>query len=410
MALMSRVIGDSRGSCPRRGSPSSMSLVVSSASPPRPRPMGCPASICTGCSSATGRAAWRPSTPGHDARPATPARSATRSSSPSCGCANSLTGRRTRRRPVTLQWHLPQAGLPVPSTSTIRRILHHHGLITPQPRKRPAAPITDLKPPNPTNAGNPTSPTGTWPTAPTPRSSTGSTTTPDTCWPAPPTAESAGPDVVGQLHRHRQHLRPASIHLDRQRLGLHRTIHPRPQRIRTPAPQPRHHPEKRPPRPPPNPRQNRTLPPNPQTLADPTTTAHHLTDLQALLDTFRAHLQHRNAPTAPYRPHHTRTGLHRPTQSRTTATTTPRHFRIRRDTVDDCGKLTLRYANRLHHLGIGIAYAGTKVLILVTAHHRHRPSHTRYQLIASHHHRPRPQLLAQPTKTPRPMAGAICNR
>lgn len=25
----------------------------------------------------------------------------------------------------------------MPSTSTIRRILHHHGLITPQPRKRP---------------------------------------------------------------------------------------------------------------------------------------------------------------------------------------------------------------------------------------------------------------------------------
>jgi transposase InsO family protein len=39
--------------------------------------------------------------------------------------------------PLTLQWHLTQHGLPVPSTSTIRRILHHHGLITPQPRKRP---------------------------------------------------------------------------------------------------------------------------------------------------------------------------------------------------------------------------------------------------------------------------------
>ena len=39
--------------------------------------------------------------------------------------------------PVTLQWHLAQQGLPVPSTSTIRRILSHHGLITPQPRKRP---------------------------------------------------------------------------------------------------------------------------------------------------------------------------------------------------------------------------------------------------------------------------------
>ncbi|WP_211281943.1 hypothetical protein [Mycobacterium fragae] len=39
--------------------------------------------------------------------------------------------------PLTLQTHLAHQGLPVPSTATIRRILHHHGLITPQPRKRP---------------------------------------------------------------------------------------------------------------------------------------------------------------------------------------------------------------------------------------------------------------------------------
>jgi transposase len=39
--------------------------------------------------------------------------------------------------PLTLQAHLADEGLPVPSTSTIRRILHHHGLIEPQPRKRP---------------------------------------------------------------------------------------------------------------------------------------------------------------------------------------------------------------------------------------------------------------------------------
>ena len=39
--------------------------------------------------------------------------------------------------PLTLQWHLTQQHLRVPSTSTIRRILDHHGLITPQPRKRP---------------------------------------------------------------------------------------------------------------------------------------------------------------------------------------------------------------------------------------------------------------------------------
>ena len=39
--------------------------------------------------------------------------------------------------PVTIAWHLEQAGLHVPSTSTIRRVLHAAGLVTPEPRKRP---------------------------------------------------------------------------------------------------------------------------------------------------------------------------------------------------------------------------------------------------------------------------------
>ena len=39
--------------------------------------------------------------------------------------------------PVTIAWHLDQEHLLVPSTSTIRRILHTAGLITPEPRKRP---------------------------------------------------------------------------------------------------------------------------------------------------------------------------------------------------------------------------------------------------------------------------------
>jgi transposase InsO family protein len=39
--------------------------------------------------------------------------------------------------PLTIAWHLERAGLPAPSTSTIRRILHAAGLITPEPRKRP---------------------------------------------------------------------------------------------------------------------------------------------------------------------------------------------------------------------------------------------------------------------------------
>ena len=40
------------------------------------------------------------------------------------------------------------------------------------------------------------------------------------------------------------------------------------------------------------------------------------------------------------------------------------HFRVRRDRVDTDGKLTLRHNSRLHHIGTGRRWAGTKVLIL----------------------------------------------
>lgn len=39
--------------------------------------------------------------------------------------------------PATIAWHLEHEGRPIPSTSTIRRILHTAGLITPAPSKRP---------------------------------------------------------------------------------------------------------------------------------------------------------------------------------------------------------------------------------------------------------------------------------
>lgn len=39
--------------------------------------------------------------------------------------------------PVTIGWHLEQEGTRAPSTATIRRILHAEGLITPAPEKRP---------------------------------------------------------------------------------------------------------------------------------------------------------------------------------------------------------------------------------------------------------------------------------
>jgi transposase InsO family protein len=44
--------------------------------------------------------------------------------------------------PMTIAWHLEQEGLRAPSTSTIRRILRQAGLITPEPRKRPRSSYT----------------------------------------------------------------------------------------------------------------------------------------------------------------------------------------------------------------------------------------------------------------------------
>ncbi|MEV7529288.1 helix-turn-helix domain-containing protein, partial [Agrococcus sediminis] len=48
-----------------------------------------------------------------------------------------LTGQGSDAGPVTIGWHLEREGLPAPSTSTIRRILHDAGLVEPEPRKRP---------------------------------------------------------------------------------------------------------------------------------------------------------------------------------------------------------------------------------------------------------------------------------
>jgi len=48
-----------------------------------------------------------------------------------------LTARGLDAGPLTIAWHLGREGLRVPSSSTIRRVLHAAGLVTPEPRKRP---------------------------------------------------------------------------------------------------------------------------------------------------------------------------------------------------------------------------------------------------------------------------------
>ena len=43
----------------------------------------------------------------------------------------------------------------------------------------------------------------------------------------------------------------------------------------------------------------------------------------------------------------------------------PPGYRIRRDPVDKAGRATLRYKGKLHHIGVGNAYAGWRVVLLV---------------------------------------------
>jgi transposase InsO family protein len=91
-----------------------------------------------------------------------------------------------------------------------------------------------------------------------------------------------------------------------------------------------------------------------------------ISDLQTQLDTYRDYYNHR-------RPHRT-TGRRTPA---TAWAARPRaiparqgiriseQFRVRKDRVDTDGKLTLRHGSRLHHIGIGRRWAGTKILMII---------------------------------------------
>ena len=45
------------------------------------------------------------------------------------------------------------------------------------------------------------------------------------------------------------------------------------------------------------------------------------------------------------------------------------HYRVRHDTIDANGKVTLRYGARLHHIGVGRRHKGLPVLVLVKDRH-----------------------------------------
>jgi transposase InsO family protein len=97
--------------------------------------------------------------------------------------------------------------------------------------------------------------------------------------------------------------------------------------------------------------------------------ARTMAQLQDQLDAFRTYYND-------IRPHRA-LGLHTPHQAyharpKATASGIPLtagHYRVRHDTIDSNGKLTLRHNSRLHHIGMGRRHAGTPVLILVHDQH-----------------------------------------
>jgi transposase InsO family protein len=89
-----------------------------------------------------------------------------------------------------------------------------------------------------------------------------------------------------------------------------------------------------------------------------------ITELQTQLDIFVDIYNH-------HRPHRSMPHQATPATAYTArpkadpATRTDTHNRVRTDTIDQFGKLTLRHAGRLHHIGIGRTHAGTRILALV---------------------------------------------
>lgn len=89
-----------------------------------------------------------------------------------------------------------------------------------------------------------------------------------------------------------------------------------------------------------------------------------LTDLQNVLDTFRHYYNTQRPHRAIGRktPHHAYTLIPKATP---TPADDPDLWRVRYDTVDTSGKISLRWGNRLLHLGVGRTHARTDVIALI---------------------------------------------
>jgi transposase InsO family protein len=268
--------------------------------------------------------------------------------------------------PETIRWHLEQAGTSV-STSTILRKLHRAGLVTPQPHKRPRSSYVRFAAELPNE---------TWQADFTHCRLLDGTDVEVLCW-LDDHARFAlhlsahrrvdGRTVVAQFRKATEvHGIPASTLTDNGmvfttrlsggkggRNGFEAELHrlgvqqknSRPNHPTTCGKVERFH---------------QTLKRWLAAKPPPTT----IEELQALLDAFVEHynlrrphrsLRDRSTPAAAY-------------GSRPKAAPVQRgdsHDRVRHDVIDKSGRITLRIAGRLHHIGLGQTLRGTRVLVLV---------------------------------------------
>jgi transposase InsO family protein len=301
--------------------------------------------------------------------------------------------------PVTLQWHLAQRGLPVPSTSTIRRILSHHGLITPQPRKRPKSSYHRFAADQPNEC---------WQSDFTHWTLADGSGVEILNWlddhsrfllAATAYRHVGGPDVVASFTTTATHYGlPASTLTDNGSVYTSRFTHGHNDFERLLASlgitQKNGHPG--------HPQTQGKIERFHQTLKrwlTPRPRPATITAMQTLLNDFavvyNTERTHRALPpgTTPAQAYHARPKASPPN-------TATGHFRIRHDTVDQFGKLTLRHGSRLHHLGIGRTHAATPVLILVTTTTITVVSKNHHRVLSSHHIDPDRNYWRNQTKNP----------
>lgn len=301
--------------------------------------------------------------------------------------------------PVTIAWHLDQEGLPVPSTSTIRRLLHAAGLITPEPRKRPKSSYIRFQADQPNE---------TWQSDFTHWRLSDGTDTEILNWLDDHSrlllSCTAHNVVTGGLvvdtftATINKYGPPASTLTDN---GLVYTARFRGSRnafeyllTSLGITQKNGHPY--------HPQTQGKVERFHQTLKywlNNQPSADTILQLQTQLDRFRTIYNEK-------RPHRSLPGITPAQAYAATIKAVPAeqplgaHYRVRHDTIDRFGKLTLRRAGHLHHLGIGRAHAGTEALILVDDHEVTITDRTTGEILGSYDIKPDQNYWANKTKKP----------